>query len=107
MTLKGTLDYWCQRKSAEEAVTHLTGVRYVNNEIVIAPPVRPDRDLHQEIKSALLRRFPFEDIDVTVNRGVAVLMGKVPSYRIRRDAENLAWGTTGIKTVTNKIEITG
>jgi osmotically-inducible protein OsmY len=31
-------------------------------------------------------------------------MGKVPSYRIRPEAEDLALATTGVKGVTNKID---
>lgn len=42
---------------------------------------------------------------MTVDKGQVTLMGMVPSYRIRRDAEDIAWWTTGVKGVTNRIEI--
>jgi hypothetical protein len=76
-----------------------------NDHIVIAPSIRADQHLHDEIRAALARRLPLETVDVTVDKGQVTLMGMVPSYRIRRDAEDIAWWTTGVKGVTNRIEI--
>lgn len=106
VTLSGTVDYWFQRKTAQEAVARLSGVKGVNDHIVIKPPARTDEQMYREIKEALKRRFPFDDIDLAVEKGTAILMGKVPSYYVRREAENVAWSTTGLKDVTNKLEVT-
>lgn len=106
VTLSGTVDYWFQRKTAQEAVARLSGVKGVNDHIVIKPPARSDEQMYREIKEALQRRFPFDDIDLAVEKGTAILMGKVPSYYVRREAENVAWSTTGLKDVTNKLEVT-
>ncbi len=106
VTLSGTVDYWFQRKTAQEAVARLSGVKGVNDHIVIKPPARSDEQMYREIKEALKRRFPFDDIDLAVEKGTAILMGKVPSYYVRREAENVAWSTTGLKDVTNKLEVT-
>ena len=105
VTLKGTVDYWYQRSAVADAVAHLLGVVSVNNHIVIAPPVRTDTEIHDELKAALLRRFPFEHIDVAVDRGVVIVQGSVPSYRIRREAETIVWATRGVRDLTNKLTV--
>lgn len=105
VTLRGAVDHWYQRASAVSAVKRLLGVTSVNDHIVVAPPARTDEQLHLEIKTALTRRFPLEDIDVTVEKGTAILMGTVATYRMRREAEHLAWTTIGVKNVTSKILI--
>lgn len=105
VTLKGTVDYWYQRKSAVDVVKRLAGVTGVNDHIVIAPPARQDQELFSEVRAALVRRLPLEHIDVTVDGGVVTLMGTVTSYTTRRDAEDVAWWTTGVKDVTNKITV--
>ena len=104
VSLKGTVDHWYERASAISAVKRLLGVTSVNDHIVVVPPLRTDEQLHLEIKSALDRHFPLEDIAVTVDQGAATLTGTVASYRVQEDAERLARATTA-KTVTNKILI--
>jgi len=106
VTLKGTVDYWYQRKAAADAIARLIGVVSVNNHIVVAPPVRTDKDIHTDLKATLIRRFPFDDIDVAVDKGLAILQGTVPTYRARREAEQLAWATQGVKDVANKLAVT-
>lgn len=106
VTLKGTVDYWYQRSAVADAVAHLLGVVSVNNHIVIAPPVRTDSEIHDELKAALMRRFPFENIDVAVDKGIAIVQGSVHSYRIRREAETITWATRGVKDLTNKLTVT-
>lgn len=105
VTLKGTVDFWYERQAASDTVHNLLGVKSVNNHIVIAPPARGDGAIRDEVKSALMRRFPLHGLDVVVSRGVATLTGEVFSYRNRREAENIAWSTPGVKDVLNKIEV--
>jgi osmotically-inducible protein OsmY len=105
VTLKGTVDFWYERQAASDTVRDLLGVKSVNNHIVITPPARGDTAIQDEVKRALMRRFPLHGLDVTVDRGVAILTGEVFSYRNRNDAENIAWSTAGIKDVLNKIEV--
>lgn len=105
VTLRGSVDFWFQRKSAVDAVAHLLGVVSVNNHIVVAPPVRADREIRDELKAALLRRFPFDELDAEVDHGVAILQGGVPTYRTRREVGSLAWTIRGVKDVINKIRV--
>lgn len=104
VTLKGAVLYWFERKAAGDAVARLAGVRGVNNHIVVAPAARSDPEIFDEIKEALRRRYPLERIDVTVVRGAVTLMGRVRSRGVRRDVENIAWTTAGVRDVASKIE---
>ncbi len=106
VTLKGTVDFWYERRAATDTVSNLLGVVSVNNHIVIAPPAHGDAAIQDEVKSALMRRFPLNELDVIVDRGIATLTGKVFSYRSRREAAEIAWSTPGVKTVSNRIELT-
>ena len=105
VTLKGTVDFWYERQAAGDTVRNLLGVKAVNNHIVISPPGRADVAIQDEIKGALMRRFPLHRLDAVVARGTATLTGEVFSYRNRRAAENIARRTSGVKDVVNKIEV--
>jgi osmotically-inducible protein OsmY len=105
VALKGTVNFWYERQAATDAVRNLLGVVSVNNQIVIAPPGRSDTAIEEDVKHALIRRFPLHDLAVRVDRGTATLMGEVFSYRNRRAAERVAWSTPGVKSVTNRIEV--
>jgi osmotically-inducible protein OsmY len=52
-----------------------------------------------------MRRFPLHGLDATVDRGIATLTGEVFSYRNRNDAENIAWSTSGVRDVLNRIQV--
>ena len=105
VTLTGTVEYWYQRRSAVDVVKRLSGVTNVNDHIIVAPQARSDEVLFSEIRAALTRRLPREHIDVTVDHGFATLLGTASSYRVRREAEDIAWWTIGVKDVTNRIVI--
>jgi osmotically-inducible protein OsmY len=105
VTLKGTVDFWYERQAAAETVRKLLGVKSVDDHIVIATPERGDGAIEEEVRRALMRRFPLHGLDATVDRGIATLTGEVFSYRNRNDAENVAWSTSGVKDVLNKIEV--
>jgi len=105
VTLKGTVDFWYERQAAADTVRRLLGVKSVDDHIVIATPERGDGAIEEEVRRALMRRFPLHGLDATVDRGIATLTGEVFSYRNRNDAENIAWSTSGVKDVLNKIEV--
>lgn len=105
VTLKGTVAHSYERENAVRAVTRLTGVRAVNDHIVVVPPKRTDQELYDEIKRALRRRLPLESIDVAVEDATVTLMGRVGRYDDVRAAERIARGTTGVKDVLNRLLI--
>ncbi|MBI2014064.1 MAG: BON domain-containing protein [Chloroflexi bacterium] len=104
VTLKGTVDHWGQRAAARDAVAKIGGVRYVNDHLVVCPaPPRGDHQIFDDIKAALRRQLPTDDIDVAVDRGTVTLMGTVSWYGHRQRAEQAASNTAGVRSVTNKI----
>jgi osmotically-inducible protein OsmY len=105
VTLRGTVDYWYQRRSAVEVVKRITGVLNVNDHIIVTPPERTDVQMFDELKTAIRRRFPMERIDATVDHATVTLMGEVPSYHVFRETADLASDTTGVKHVINKLRI--
>jgi osmotically-inducible protein OsmY len=105
VTLKGTVDFWYERQAAADTVRNLIGVVSVNNHIVLAPPMRSDAAITQEISEALSRQFPMSELNVSVDRHVARLSGPVHNVQTRREAERIAWSTPGVTNVINKIEV--
>ena len=104
VTLKGTVDHGGQRAAARDAVAKIGGVRYVNDHLVVAPaPPRGDHQIFDDIKAALRRQLPVDDIDVAVDRGTVTLMGHAAWYGHRQRAEQAAWSTPGVRAVANKI----
>jgi osmotically-inducible protein OsmY len=105
VTLKGSVDHWYERIAARQAVARLTGVRSVNDHIVIAPVTRSDQQIFDDIKAGLLRRLPAEDVDLIVDGGKVTMMGRLRSYGSRMEAESVAWRTAGVKTVLNRVVV--
>lgn len=106
VTLKGTVDHWYERIAARQAVARLTGVRSVNDHLVVAPAPRGDQEIYEDIKASLLRRLPGVDVDLIVDAGKVTMMGRLRSYGSRMEAESVAWRTSGVKSVLNKIAVT-
>lgn len=103
--LKGNVDYSYQRESAIDAVRRVAGVTSIADHISIAPLAGVGREIFDEIRSALTRRFPLQAIELTVEDGNLILTGAVTNDRIRRAAEDVAWSTIGVKQVANKIAV--
>lgn len=104
VTLKGTVDFAKERDAAADAVCNLIGVVGVNNHIVIAPPARTDATIEQELHDALRRHFPDDNLLVVVEDKVVRLSGSVHSIYGRHAAERIAWRTSGVVGVVNKIQ---
>lgn len=106
VTLTGEVEYEFKRTAAANAVRDLEGVRAVMNEISVKPIVK-SRDVKQEIESALVRhaRKDARKITISVRDQDVTLSGKVHSWTERQEAEWAAWGTPGVKNVTNLVSI--
>lgn len=106
VTLEGEVNWEYQRKSAENAVAKLTGVRSVLNSITIKQKVAPD-DLKQRIKAAFQRNATLDasNIEVEVIGGLALLKGRVRSFAEKEDAEHAVWSAPGVVKVENKLKL--
>jgi osmotically-inducible protein OsmY len=107
VTLSRTVDWYYQRRAAEDDVRKLSGVRGVTNKIAIKPRV-DSSNVKKTIESALKRHAEVEAsaIRITVENGnKVVLEGKVDNWDERRKVENAAWSTPGVASVEDRLTI--
>jgi osmotically-inducible protein OsmY len=105
VTLKGSVDYWYQKRTAGDRVATLTGISAINNHITVVPPFISDHDIRTNIENAVERRIPLaaRHIKIEVKDGVVTLTGDVQFYGDRVHAEKAAWMTEGVRSVVNKL----
>jgi osmotically-inducible protein OsmY len=108
VTLKGSVDYWYQKRAAGDRVVTLSGVSAIDNHITVVPPSISDHDIRTNIEKAVERRIPLAARHITVNvkDGLVTLSGNVQFYSDRTLAEKTAWMTEGVRTVINKLVAT-
>ena len=107
VTLDGNVEWFYQRRAAEEAVMVLAGVRGVTNNItVMSRHVRAD-DVKGKIEAALRRNAEVDakKIAVQASDGKVILTGTVRSWTERQDAVSAAWSAPGVRNVVDQIRI--
>jgi len=106
ITLEGDLEWWYQKRAAENAVEHLEGVTEVNNLITIKP-TRSAANMESAIQSAFKRNAVLDakKIQVDSDGQRITLRGKVRSYAERDEAERVAWAAPGVSSVDNQIQV--
>jgi osmotically-inducible protein OsmY len=105
--LEGAVDWLFQRGAAESAVRYLRGVRGVQNDVVIRPPVRASETVVKHAIEEALRRTAEVDarrIHVAVKAGTVKLSGTVRSWLEREEAERAAARAQGVTKVENQIQ---
>lgn len=106
ITLSGEVEWHFQQLAAENAVTHLMGVKGVTNAISLKPnAVTAAHDIKARIEAAFSRRVASEarEITVSVQNGKVTLRGRARSWRERDEASVSAWAAPGVTAVDNKI----
>lgn len=78
ITLEGEVDWQYQRRAAWEAVRPLVGVRGIDNEVLVAPAVKPQQ-VREKIEAALVRdaRRNAKNISVEAKDEKVILRGTV------------------------------
>jgi osmotically-inducible protein OsmY len=108
LTLTGMVDYRRQRAAAESAVTGLTGVRNVNNEIAVLYDTDP-ADVCWHIRQALDRCAVFSDeieVKVDVSGNTVMLTGHVRTRAEHAAVVDAAWMAQGAMAVIDELQIT-
>ena len=108
VTLSGTVDWYYQRRAAEDDVRKLSGVCGVTNKITIRQPSVNSSSVKSKIEFALKRHAEIEAnaIRVTVQNGnKVVLEGKVDNWDERRAVEKAAWSAAGVASVEDRLTI--
>jgi osmotically-inducible protein OsmY len=109
LTLTGTVNFGTQRTAAELAVSGLTGVRNVKDEIVISFDADPV-DVTLLVQDALDRNaLILDDSDVVVDTGgnTVTLTGHVRTWAEHDAAIDAAWMASGVYDVVDDMVITG
>ena len=98
LTLAGTVSYGSERTAAEQAVTYLTGVRNVKDDIDISVDADPV-DVTLDVQDALDRYALIpDDSDVTVDTGGNTV---TRTGQVRTPREGCARGTTAIRNIVS------
>jgi len=106
VTLKGEVEYGFEKKDAERAIRHISGIKGITNLIVVRPHVLPT-DLKEQIEKELVRNAETDarNITVEVQGSKVILRGTVRAYAEKKAAEDAAWSTPGVSEVDNRITI--
>lgn len=108
VTLTGEVDWAFQRKSAEAAVRHLSGMRGLNNLITVKPQAQAS-DVKRCIEDALERQAEIDAkrISITVNGDRVSLNGKVRGWYERALIEDAAWAAPGVQWIDDHMTVGG
>lgn len=107
VTLSGTVEWEYQRRAAEKAVRRIHGVAGVVNNISLRQPTVDAGDVRDGIERALVRSAHVDaaGISVDVSGGHVTLTGTVRSLAEKFEAQQAAWRTKGVTTVTNHLRV--
>jgi osmotically-inducible protein OsmY len=109
ITLTGTVSYGGERTAAEQAVTYLTGVRNVRDDIDISTDADPI-DVTANVQDALDRYALIpDDSDVVVDTegNTVTLTGHVRTWAEHDAVLDAAWRATGVYDVEDNLDVTG
>jgi hyperosmotically inducible protein len=111
VTLHGTVGSEAEKSKAEAAVQKIDGVREVRNMLQVVSPSRQasmevvDDKLRERVAEALKRDEQLSDVSVqSVNSGVLLLAGTVPSLTAHLDALEAASAVPGVRRVETEIQ---
>lgn len=110
VTLDGIADSYGTRRAAEQAAWRVYGVRDIIDNVVVSPRLLgepADDQIAADLRQRLEKDFlvPKGRISVSVEDGVATLKGTVRWHIQREAALEEAEDTTGVRLVSNLIEI--
>jgi osmotically-inducible protein OsmY len=105
--LNGVVGWNAQKSAAQNAVMLLTGVRGVDNRVVIDGAGPDPERLKRRLRRALVQKAEVEAsrVEVDVVDGLVVLRGTVRGWADRHEIEHAAWSTPGTTFVENRIAL--
>lgn len=102
--IRGEVDSWLLRRSAENATRLVRGVVNVINLLKIRGGAQPSAGyVEKEVKKALRRFLDLTNVSVKFKAGVLQLTGSVPSLYHRRAAEDLVRWFAPVEEVVNAL----
>ncbi len=107
ITLSGRVNWYFEKRAAENSVRKLSGVRGITNSIIVKPQVDA-ANVKEKIEAALKRHAEVEanGIRISVKGGDhVVLEGRVGNWDERRAVETAAWSAPGVAAVEDRLSI--
>lgn len=109
--LNGYVDTPDQKNKANDIVSHVDGVRHVNNNLIVeqnnprsAGEVVDDKALAERVRTALHGDpYKFDDVAVVAYKGTVQLSGFVDTGEQKNKAADVAKGIAGVHDVQNDI----
>jgi osmotically-inducible protein OsmY len=103
--LTGTVNWYYQSQAAAEDAAMIKGVKFVDNDIIVMQPQASATDISNGIARAFARNAELYDDNVTVSAdgGHVTLSGDVETWGEYDTAEDVAWRSPGVTSVTNDI----
>ncbi|EYE87501.1 hypothetical protein Q428_12910 [Fervidicella metallireducens AeB] len=106
VTLSGFVDVLAEKNAAEELAFRVEGVKKIENCLTISTDgTFTDKEAEAEVISKFKGNPELTPVSVKVNRGVAVLEGRVPTLRVKNLAIHQASKALGVKDVVSHITI--
>ncbi|MDQ3191642.1 MAG: BON domain-containing protein [Bacteroidota bacterium] len=108
VSFTGEVDAYWKKDVIVEYAYRMMGVVDVDSEITVRPHSRiSDQAIAADIKNALRRNgfIGSEEITVNVENSEVTLAGTISSYTARMKAREIAFYTTGVRNVVDKITI--
>ena len=104
VNLEGQVEWEYQRRTAEQAVRRIKGIKGVSNLIQLRPRAEPS-EIKRKIQDAFKRNAEVDAnrIIVETNGSEVVLKGTVRSWIEREEAERIAWSAPGVTKVEDRI----
>jgi osmotically-inducible protein OsmY len=107
VTLTGFVQSYAEKVAAEKAAKSVYGVKAVANDIEVTAMTRTDPEIARDILAAMKLDLmvPDDHIKVGIHEGFVTLEGNVGLHYQRAAAESCARKISGVRGVTNRIEM--
>lgn len=107
VTLMGNVTWDYERQAAVEAICKISGVTSIDNQVTVTPAHTSAAEIQQGIARAFARyaELPDDQIVVEVEGGQVTLRGSVEFWSEHQMAEEAAWKSPGVTSVTNLLEV--
>lgn len=104
--LEGNVEWEYQRKAAENSIQNLTGIKSINNQLLVKPGANVG-NVKQRIAAAFHRTATIDasKILVEVDGTEVTLKGVVRSFLEKEDAERAAWSAPGVTKVNSQLQL--
>lgn len=108
LTLSGEVEWQYQKLSAWNAVTGISGVKSVINNIIVKPSLKINAST---VKDQIIKEFErnakidAEKIQVELFNNCITLKGKVRNFDEMDEAVDVAWSIPGVREVNNDLTI--